>query len=436
MREIAALIEMGIRNTCSLLRATRVGMTVLYHLTRYVLIGDYDTRMVELIHALSERGPLYVKVLQSLSGTSGFLSPTVQEFLTTFSDQVPYSEDDERYEFLCKRLAYVSGVHPSLVVSDLTSTPIHSGTVSLVYGGRIGDTPVVIKCNRKGIRVKMLKALEEAEYVVSALELIPSIRSLRLSRILSENKQSLIEQTSMAAELKNIMELRSKMEDRDYIVTPKPYPLFTEAFDDILVMDKLTGVRVDEVPADDKEAYGVLLAQQATDAIIEDGIYHADLHRGNILFIDHEGKKKLGLLDFGIVGHLSESEKLTLTSFYISLGTGCYDDVVSSLLGTITNSDALEAMGDAQRDRIVSELVSLTEDACTSREGFTPLHMRQINQILAKNGLEIAPVFCRIEMALAMNMSVSKALETKNKNFLNYLQDVIKSKMDLSVYDV
>jgi len=283
----------------------------------------------------------------------------------------------------------------------------------------------------------MIKAIEEAEYVVAALELIPSIRALSLSRILSENRMSLIDQTSMSYELGNLTELRRNIQDRDYVVAPRPYPEFTRSFDDMLVMERLSGKKLDDVSPEDNEVYGTLVAQQCVDSIIQDGVYHADLHRGNILFIEEEdGAKKLGLLDFGIMGRLSESEKLTLSSFFVSLGMGNYDDVVNSLLGTIVNADAFAAMNPIERKRIISDLVTLTEDACASKDGFTPQHMRQINDVFTQQELQLAPVFCRIELALAMNMSVSKTLETKEKNYMSYLRSVIKDKMDLSAYDV
>ena len=437
MQELFFLAEMGIRNTCSLFRASNVGLTILYHLARYTIFGDYDACMIDLIHSLSKKGPIYVKVLQSLSGNAGFLSPAVQDFLTKFSDSVPYNNDEEQLNYVYKRLEFIRGKHPELVVSNVSEKPIHSGTVSLVYSARLGDTPVVIKCNRNGIRLKMIKAIEEAEYVIAALELIPSIRTLSLSTILSENRMSLIDQTSMSYELGNLTELRRNIQDRDYVVAPKPYPEFTESFDDMLVMDRLSGKQLEDVNSEDKEAYGTLVAQQCVDSIIKDGVYHADLHRGNILFIEEEdGAKKLGLLDFGIMGRLSESEKLTLSSFFISLGMGNYDDVVNSLLGTIVNADTFAAMNPIERKRIIADLVTLTEDACASKDGFTPKHMRQINDVFTQQGLKLASVFCRIELALAMNMSVSKTLETKEKNYMSYLRSVIKDKMDLSAYDV
>ena len=436
---------MGLRNTASIVRAIHVGTIIAYHLVRF---GDYDARMMDMVKSLSERGPLYVKVLQSLAGSSGLLSQGVQDYITTLTDSVPYCADDERYDYLRSRLSYVSSHKHTDEVKDLSSLPIHSGTVSLVYEGRIGDKRVVVKCVRNRAYADMVSAIEEAEYIVAALNYVPSIKYLNLPRVLAENKQSLLEQTHMRNELKNLMDVREMVKDRSYIVVPKAYPVFTEMYDDILVMEMLEGRWLEEVRDDEKEAYGLLLAEQAVDAIMTDGVYHADLHRGNVLFMgdgdanrDHAedsttGKPRIGLIDFGIVGRLTESEKLTMSSFYLNLGFGEYEDVVKTLVGTLTNKDALAEMDKLQYNAMFNELVSLTRDACTSKVGFTPRHMKKINGIFTRNGLQLAPVFCRIEMALAMNASVSKFLETSDRNFMDYIQSVIKSRIRIEDYDV
>lgn len=421
----------------NVLKASHVSVLIIYHLVRYVLLGEHDDRMIELIHTLSKRSPMYVKIFQALAGSSGFLSQTVQDYLAVFSDNVPYNSDDLRTDYLKERVAIVGDICPEVRISQISDEPIHSGTVSLVYDGLIGTTPVVIKCVRRGVKEKMINAFEEAEYVIKTLNMIPSIKALNLGCVLGENKQLLLEQISMTHELSNLMQLREKTNNRDYIVIPEPYPVFTDTNDDILVMKKLQGKRVDEInTTEEKESYGLILAKQSMDAILTDGIYHGDLHRGNILFMEEDGVKKIGIIDFGIMGKLSQNEQMILSSFYLSIGMGNYEDVVNSLIGTMTNKDILDAMLKEKREQIILELATLTEDACTSREGFKAQHMTQINRIFTKNGLTLAPIFCRIELALAMNASVSKSLETKDKNFMTYLRDVITSRMDMSVFDV
>lgn len=478
MREIACVIELGLRKLCGLARVMNVCAVVSYHMARYVVFGDYDQRMVDIIRSLSEINPLYVKVFQAVSGTSGILSPVVEEYLLRFSDDVPYglSDNVERRRHIESVADYMRQQNPSLLLTDVSHEPIHSGTVSLVYGAKLDGRDVVVKCVRSGINAKMREAIDDANSVISVMNLLPSVMNMRLDCVLKENENLLVEQTSMRNELDNLNRVREKLHCRDYVVTPRPYSEFTECDDGMLVMERLYGKRVDEVTSDEKEEYGILLARQSLDAIVSDGVYHSDLHRGNILFMESEYEdnccdgdtndgesddnnssndgsnnsgsgievtkkgvrtvKKLGLLDFGIVGYLSEAEQLTLSSFYLSLGMKNYEDVVNVLLGTLTNGDALQRMDNDRRDEIVERLVRLTEDACTSRDGFGPRHMREINEVFSRNGLFLAPIFCRIEMALAMNVSVSKALETKNRNFMSYIQQVIESKMDLTVYDV
>lgn len=437
MREIACLIDKGIQKTGDVLRAARVCMLVAYHMSRYIVLGDYDTRMVEAIQSLSEMNPLYVKVFQAIAGTSGILSPVVEEYLLRFSDDVPYNESDaERHFHIKEIIEYMRQQNPWLTIEELTDRPIHSGTVSLVYGGRIGEKEVVVKCVRSRIDARMRNAIEDATHVLNFLGFLPSVSRMKLDRVLAENTALLMEQTSMNHELDNLQFVREKLADRQSIVLPKPYPEYTRCDDGILVMERLRGKRIDDVKQDEKETYGLLLAEHVFDAIATNGIYHGDLHRGNILFMDDDGTKKLGLIDYGILGRLNDAEQLTLSSFYLSLGTGNYEDVVTTLLGTLANKDTLDAMDSTQRTAVTDQLIGIAEDACTGKEGFGPKHLRLINDIFAKNGLQLAPVFCRIELAMAMNASVSKSLETKTRNFMCYLQEAIRSKMDLNVYDV
>lgn len=422
-------------------RASRLLGCVSYHLLRCIYLGCYDERMTELIHSLSTLNPMYVKVFQALAGSSGFLSQPVQDFLSYFSDQVPFTDDEEQFDNLQKILQSVASAYPKLTVTNLSDKPIHSGTVSLVYSGQLihedgQPSPIVVKCIRKNARVTMEAALAEANLVLKACNLVPNLRHLNLGRVLQENWSVLMDQISMKTELSNMEAMRSSCKEREFVKIPTAYPEFTEHSDDILVMERIEGRRVEELEEQEKEEYGVLLAKQSISAIMSDGLYHGDLHRGNILFLKQDNVKQLGIIDFGIVGRLDETERLTLTSFYLSLGVRNYEDVVNSLIGSLTNKDILDAMDEGKRTSVVRQLVDIAEEACDSRHGFGPRHMAEINKVFVKNGMELAPIFCRIELALAMNATVSKSLETKNKTFMTYMHEALCSKFDMSIYDV
>ena len=54
--------------------AFKLSGIIIYHLSRYVFFGNYDNKMKDLIHSLSNENIIYVKIFQALSGTNGFLA--------------------------------------------------------------------------------------------------------------------------------------------------------------------------------------------------------------------------------------------------------------------------------------------------------------------------------------------------------------------------
>ena len=87
-------------------------------------------------------------------------------------------------------------------------------------------------------------------------------------------------------------------------------------------------------------------------------------------------------------------------------------------------------------DEMIRELIDITEIACMSRDGFSSKEITKINNILVNNDLLLDPIFYIIEMSIAMSITVCKELDTKHKNFMSYLQEVIQEKIDISLFDV
>ena len=206
-------------------------------------------------------------------------------------------------------------------------------------------------------------------------------------------------------------------------------------------MEKLKGFYVEDICEEDKETFGLIIARQSIETIMNNSVYHSDLHRGNIIFIKEKDENdeivyKVGLIDFGILGRLNEAERVTLSSFYLSLGMGMYNDVVNTLIYTLSNKELLEKMDNDDRNEMIDELTKITRNACNSIQGFGANELSQINRILTTNGLTLSPIFCRIELALAMNVNVSRSVETKERSFTSYLQQIAKEKMNMDIYDV
>ena len=194
----------------------------------------------------------------------------------------------------------------------------------------------------------------------------------------------------MKNELKNLLEMYENSKNKEYIKIPKPYEVYSETNDNILVMEKIKGCCIEEIDENDKEIYGLILARQSVETIMNNSVYHGDLHRGNILFIKEDNNYKIGLLDYGILGRLNEHEQITLSSF-VSLIV-MYEDVVNTLITSLSNKKLLENMENDKRTQMIDELTKITRQACESTEGFGVNQLSKINQILIINGLTLPPI--------------------------------------------
>ena len=69
----------------------------------------------------------------------------------------------------------------------------------------------------------------------------------------------------------------------------------------------------------EKAEYGPLVARFSMKSILYDRRYHADLHAGNIFFMGNDKDRRIGIIDFGIVGTVSKEEQDSFYNFFKSI---------------------------------------------------------------------------------------------------------------------
>jgi predicted unusual protein kinase regulating ubiquinone biosynthesis (AarF/ABC1/UbiB family) len=100
----------------------------------------------------------------------------------------------------------------------------------------------------------------------------------------------------------------------------------------VLVLERIHGKRVQPVHALDPDRAGTL-ARVFFSAYVRQvtvwGVYHADPHRGNV-FITDDGR--LALLDFGLIGRLSDDVRRRLGLLLLALAQNRADDVADLIV--------------------------------------------------------------------------------------------------------
>jgi ubiquinone biosynthesis protein len=154
------------------------------------------------------------------------------------------------------------------------------------------------------------------------------LRVVKPLRIVEEFKRYTENELNLLSEAQNAN--RFFAEIGHLVVIPHIYEEYSTK--NVLVMDFIEGNKLDSKKYV-KPFLDIFFRQ-----IFEFGFFHADPHQGNVL-VTPQGK--LALIDFGIVGHLTQKQKTELVDMLISATQNDAERIVSSLLkiGLVTKDN-------------------------------------------------------------------------------------------------
>jgi ubiquinone biosynthesis protein len=218
------------------------------------------------------------------------------------------------------------GKPPSELFASFEPDPVAAASIAQVHRATLPDgSDVVVKVRRPGLRRKFLADIRVVSVMAAVAErLLPEARMANLSGFVELFAQIVLEELDFRHEAVNIVELAIASEDagQDYVNYPRPIPGLVAT--NVLVMERVPGVRYTDAPAAYADAVdGDKLLRLAIQSVLEQtliyGKFHGDLHAGNV-FIAADGK--FSLVDFGIIGRLTADQRAALVRFLIGFAQG------------------------------------------------------------------------------------------------------------------
>ncbi|HBU48520.1 MAG TPA: hypothetical protein DEB46_09430 [Myxococcales bacterium] len=277
--------------------------------------------------ALEELGPAFVKLGQTLSMRPDLLPPEFIDELRLLQDQVP----PVPYPEVVQALEEALGGPPDVLFHSFDEEPIAAASIGQVHSATILDDhgnllDVVVKIRRPGIRRIVDQDLRVVSLLAEALvNYVPESRALNPKGLVDEFFKTIRKELDFREEMNSLKVIAKNFEDQqDFLVIPTVYEGLS--CESVLTMDRLKGTplsdtdRIRSLPCDLKQVAergaGCIL-----DMVFNHGVFHGDLHAGN-LFIFDEGK--IGLIDFGIVGHLNPRTREQVADLLLTLVNGDY----------------------------------------------------------------------------------------------------------------
>jgi len=200
-------------------------------------------------------------------------------------------------------------------------TPLASASLGQVYRAVLPDgQEVAVKVRRPGIEARVGADLGALGAIVAVTVRFSRFgRTFDLYTVLREFRQSIAEELDYLAESANTEKIRDVLAQYPFVRVPHTYARWSS--NRVLTMEFKSGVKVTEIDA--LRAHGIepsrvaeQLIQIYLHMVMDEGVYHADPHPGNI-WVDWEGN--LILFDYGMVGELDSGFKRQLRKLFIAV---------------------------------------------------------------------------------------------------------------------
>ena len=297
--------------------------------TLKLLLFVKKNKNTDLSKTLRKLGPTWIKLGQFLSTRPDIIGKDLSDKLKKLQDKVEPFTITKAKEILQKEFKedyedIFIEIMPSEAAASIAQ--VHKGKVKLDNE----KYDVAVKILRPNIEREIKRDLRNFFVTAKIMERFSKeAKRLRLVEVVKTLAESLSMEIDLRLEAAAQSEIRENIINDDYFSVPNVYWDLTRK--NILISDW-----VDAIPAKDmnkiteegfnKKKIGKNILKTFLTTSIRDGLFHADMHQGN-LFIEKE--EKIIAVDFGIVGHLDFESKQYLNNILLGFINRDYDKIAN-----------------------------------------------------------------------------------------------------------
>jgi ubiquinone biosynthesis protein len=300
-----------------------------------------------LRRAAESLGPTYIKLAQIISAGEGVFPTELVAECRKLRDQVAPVD----YQQVVRVIERDFGRPMHELFANFAPNSLAAASIAQVHHATLHDgTPVVVKVQRPGIDELVKKDLRVLAWLAPFLVgRIPVAALANPPALVEMFAETIVEELDFHLEGDNMLDVAEVMVklNQSGFVIPRPHPELVSTR--VLVMEELKGFKFDDVTG--MKGAGVNTHNVIRTGMIGflegafvHGIFHGDLHGGNLLVLP-DGRT--GLLDFGITGRLSDAEK---QAFMKMMMTATMNDVTGQV-------EALRDLGALPPDTDVRKVI-------------------------------------------------------------------------------
>ncbi|WP_331714171.1 AarF/ABC1/UbiB kinase family protein [Halobacterium sp. CBA1126] len=329
-------------------------------------------RARRLLDSLLTLGPTFIKLGQLLSTRPDVLPPEYVDVLADLQDRVPPADYEDAKVVLEDELGPVEERF-----DDFDEDAISGASLGQVYTAKVDGDEVAVKVRRPDIEELVEADLHVIRWTLPVVaRFVGESRAFSLRNLADEFAKTIREEMDYGREAEMLTEIRGNFADDPDVVIPAVYD--THSGSRVLTMEYVPGTKISNVEeldrrGVDRSEVAETVERAYLQMIIEDGVFHADPHPGNLAVRD-DGS--VVFYDFGMSGRVDAFVQEKIVDFYVAVANQDIDAILDALIemGTLspeadraTMADVMElAIQDARGEDIetyrVQQIVGKVED--------------------------------------------------------------------------
>ncbi|HZP74253.1 MAG TPA: AarF/ABC1/UbiB kinase family protein [Gaiellaceae bacterium] len=304
-------------------RLSEIAQVAVKHGFGYIVEGrrrhddvlEGSARGRHLREMLDELGPTFVKFGQLLSTRPDVVPPDIIAELRGLQDDVrpfPYADVE-------RTIRDELGQPVERLFLEFDREPLAAASIGQVHAAVLPNgRRVVVKVQRPNAPKQIdadLSLLYQAARL--AKERIRALDFIDTNDIVDEFARSIRQELDYRLEGRNAMAFHHDFAGHPHVAVPRVYWTYTRSR--VLTLERLDGVQLADLDfelwsLDQRRRLAYLVTETWMTMIFRNGFFHGDPHPANILVLTPE---RIGLVDFGLTGKLTDDDMSKLTRLFI-----------------------------------------------------------------------------------------------------------------------
>jgi ubiquinone biosynthesis protein len=264
---------------------------------------------------LDELGPTFVKFGQLLSTRPDIVPPDIISELRSLQDDVrsfPFAEVE-------RTVQEDLGQPIERLFTEFEVAPLAAASIGQVHRATLPNgRQVVVKVQRPNAP-KQIEADLSLLYQAARLakERIRALDFIDTNDIVDEFARSIRQELDYRLEGRNADAFHKDFAGHPHVAVPRVYWTYTRSR--VLTLERLEGVQLADLDfehwsLDQRRRLAYLITEAWMTMIFRNGYFHGDPHPANIMVLAPD---RIGLVDFGLTGRLTDDDMTKLTRLFI-----------------------------------------------------------------------------------------------------------------------